>query len=102
MLYKTKKGLIQIKQANAEKRICILLTLYVKQEEILGTAYLAALYLHKLNFKEKVYIVGPEAIADELSQVNIESSGCGVRLSFVLFIKDCIISYYHKNVYRNT
>lgn len=49
----------------------------VKEEEIIGTAYIAALYLHNHNFKGKVYAVGSSGLSQELNNFNIAHTGIG-------------------------
>lgn len=44
------------------------------------TAYGAAEYLHKDNFKGKVYLVGNAAMANELEAFGINYTGLGVIL----------------------
>ena len=44
---------------------------YVFQDEILSTAYLAAKYLKRINFNQKVYVVGGVGIFKELDLVGI-------------------------------
>ncbi|XP_054267944.1 glycerol-3-phosphate phosphatase-like isoform X2 [Macrosteles quadrilineatus] len=59
---------------------CQQLGFNANKEEIISTAYLSALYLHQLDFKQKVYIVGPPAITEELETFGIESFGHGPDL----------------------
>jgi ribonucleotide monophosphatase NagD (HAD superfamily) len=55
------------------------------QEEIVCTAYIAALYLHNLNFKDKVFLVGNPAMATELDKFGIRHIGVGVSVYIICF-----------------
>ncbi|KAK7491507.1 hypothetical protein BaRGS_00017336 [Batillaria attramentaria] len=46
-------------------------------EEIVCTAYVAALYLRNISFKDKVYVVGNPAMGKELDQQGIRHTGIG-------------------------
>ncbi|XP_041365961.1 glycerol-3-phosphate phosphatase-like isoform X2 [Gigantopelta aegis] len=46
-------------------------------EEIACTAYIAALYLHNIKFKGKVYVVGNPSMGVELDKLNIKHFGIG-------------------------
>ncbi|ODN02003.1 Phosphoglycolate phosphatase [Orchesella cincta] len=46
-------------------------------DEIVGTAFLAALYLKECGFKDKVYVIGSEGITKELAKVGIDSLPIG-------------------------
>ncbi|CAL8120386.1 unnamed protein product [Orchesella dallaii] len=46
-------------------------------DEIVGTAFLAALYLKEQGFKGKAYVVGSEGITKELAKVGIDSLPIG-------------------------
>ena len=48
------------------------------QEEVVGTSYLAAMYLKNMNFKGKVYVIGTNALCQELEEVGIQHTGVGV------------------------
>jgi ribonucleotide monophosphatase NagD (HAD superfamily) len=41
----------------------------------LNSSFAAALYLSRLGFKKKVYVIGQDGITDELKEVGIESYG---------------------------
>ena len=46
---------------------------FIQENEIIGTAYIAALYLKKhLNPQKKVYLIGMQGLKDELSRLNIQ------------------------------
>ena len=51
------------------------------QEEIIGTAYLAAAYLEEVGFDKSklVYVVGSTGITQELDDVGIKYLPIGVR-----------------------
>ncbi|XP_060068256.1 uncharacterized protein LOC132548408 [Ylistrum balloti] len=49
----------------------------VTEDEVLCTAYAAALYLHNKKHKGKVYVVGNRAMGEELDQVGINHTGIG-------------------------
>lgn len=49
----------------------------VKEDEIVGTAWILASYLKSINFKDKVYVIGSPAIGHELDQQNIKHIGIG-------------------------
>uniref|UniRef100_A0A0B7BHK2 Phosphoglycolate phosphatase n=1 Tax=Arion vulgaris TaxID=1028688 RepID=A0A0B7BHK2_9EUPU len=49
-----------------------------EKDDIVCTAYIAAQYLHSINFKDKVYLIGKEeSIGHELDQVGIRYFGPG-------------------------
>lgn len=54
------------------------------QEEIIGTAYLAAAYLEEVGFDKSklVYVVGSTGITQELDDVGIKYLPIGVRRLF--------------------
>ena len=56
------------------------------QEEIIGTAYLAAAYLEEVGFDKSkmVYVVGSTGITQELDDVGIKYLPIGVRQLFQL------------------
>lgn len=49
-----------------------------KKEEVVGTSYLAAMYLKNMNFKGKVYVIGTNALCQELEEVGIQHTGVGL------------------------
>ncbi|CAL8302256.1 unnamed protein product [Lota lota] len=50
----------------------------VKEEEVFGTAYCSAMYLKTVaNFKGKVYLIGSNALKQELEDVGIQQTGVG-------------------------
>lgn len=53
------------------------------QDEIVGTAYLAATYLEQINFDKTklVYVVGSSGITQELDDVGIKYLPIGVNRS---------------------
>uniref|UniRef100_A0A0K2UIP7 Phosphoglycolate phosphatase n=1 Tax=Lepeophtheirus salmonis TaxID=72036 RepID=A0A0K2UIP7_LEPSM len=59
---------------------CIDLKFGGTQDEVLGTAYLAAWYLKSRNFEGKVYMIGESGLAQELDDVGIEHIGLGPDL----------------------
>ncbi|GIZ03392.1 4-nitrophenylphosphatase [Caerostris extrusa] len=51
-------------------------------EDLISTSYCAALYLHSLNFKKKVYVLGSSGITSELDKFNISHLPIGVSYTF--------------------
>ena len=50
----------------------------VKEEEVFGTAYCSAMYLKTVaDFKGKVYLIGSNALKQELEDVGIQQTGVG-------------------------
>lgn len=50
----------------------------VKEEEVFGTAYCSAMYLKTVaNFQGKVYLIGSNALKQELEAVGIQQTGVG-------------------------
>ena len=45
---------------------------------MVGTSYLAAIYLKNKNFKGKVYVIGSKAVCQELDEAGIQHTGVGV------------------------
>lgn len=54
-------------------------SLLLLKEEIVGTAYLTALYLQELKFNKMVYLVGPLGVVHELQAVGIQCLPIGVH-----------------------
>ena len=50
------------------------------QEDIVCTAYIAALYLHNKQFKGKVFVLGNPAMTAELDACGIQHTGVGVSV----------------------
>lgn len=60
------------------KQICEkVLGFPVNEDEVLCTAYAAALYLHNINYKGKVYVVGNPSMGEELDHFGINHTGIG-------------------------
>ena len=57
----------------------MLFILCLFQDEIICTAYIAALYLHDHNFKGKVYAIGSPGLLRELDNFNIAHTDVGVK-----------------------
>ncbi|KAF2354629.1 HAD-superfamily hydrolase subfamily IIA, partial [Trinorchestia longiramus] len=56
---------------------CSKLGFNVTKENIVSSAYVAALHLQQLDFKKKVYLLGTTGIAQELDAVGVEHFGSG-------------------------
>ena len=80
----------------------VLMLMIFFQEEIIGTAYLAAAYLEEVGFDKSklVYVVGSTGITQELDDVGIKYLPIGVRmrLTQVFFLHNCFTLFgtFHK------
>lgn len=64
-----------------------------EQEDIIGSAYATAAYLHEQGFNKKVYVIGEAGIGIIITSLSL------LLLSFLLLlIFYCIIHYYHCSV----
>ncbi|XP_061176626.1 glycerol-3-phosphate phosphatase-like [Saccostrea echinata] len=56
---------------------CVNLGFPAIEEEIVCTSYISALYLHNMNFKGKIYVVGNSSIGAELDRFGLNHTGIG-------------------------
>lgn len=47
------------------------------------TAFVAAQYLHNIDFKGKIYLVGESGVGEELDKFGFSYTGIGVRGFFI-------------------
>ena len=72
----------------------------VFQDEIFGTARVAAVYLkHVLKCDKKTYLIGSQGIAEELHNVGIESTPVGVSSKSIFWLLHFILHDVHVCVF---
>ncbi|XP_048769824.2 glycerol-3-phosphate phosphatase-like isoform X2 [Ostrea edulis] len=56
---------------------CIKLGFPATEDEIVCTSYISALYLHNMNFKGKIYVMGNPSMGAELDRFGLKHTGIG-------------------------
>ncbi|XP_022291086.2 glycerol-3-phosphate phosphatase-like [Crassostrea virginica] len=56
---------------------CVKLGFPATEDDIVCTSYISALYLHNMNFKGKIYVVGNPSIGAELDRFGLRHTGIG-------------------------